>query len=358
MKIDNKIKVLQLITGLGVGGAERVVVELASELSKNNLNVDVLGLNSNNSILQQYANINFRIDSLQLKKNPLSFIHTLLYLNKFIKKNSITIIHAHMFHALIFALLTKLFKPKLKIVFTSHSFFGFNQLRSFIIRYTKKARHLDIVFDINQHPHLNAKQTVVINNAVHIPYLKKSLITNNKKAVTTLLFLGRLEPPKNPVELIHIFAKIKNKNCHLLIAGDGYLKGDVESAIKKLSLQNRVTLLGIVTDISSLMLKVDCLVLPSLWEGLPMAVLEAGSYALPIISTSVGAIPRLLSDDCGYLSTLAQFPETLDLILNDLALANKRGNNLYNKIKLEYSLSSISKQHFDIYQSISNEITQ
>lgn len=349
MNLKTELNVLQLVTGLGVGGAERVVVELTSEMIKNGCNTKVISLNSDVSLLEQYPNFNFELTSLGMSKSISSFFQTLVTLNQFVKYNNVTIVHAHMFHSLIFALLIKVFNPSINIVFTSHSYGGFGKFRSFFIRYTKKFRNTDIVFARNQHRILNATNTVVIKNSVSTCPETQVIDKSNSNKIIKFLFLGRLEKPKNPVDMIYLFSKMESDESRLIIAGDGYLRADVEQAVEACDLQKKVELLGVVNDVPALLASVDCLVLPSLWEGLPMVLLEAGARSLPVISTPVGSIPELLSDDCGYLCELGEFTTALDRVVSNPDEAKVKGDNLYKKITAEYSLTNMMHKHIKVY---------
>jgi glycosyltransferase involved in cell wall biosynthesis len=351
MNLNTEPNVLQIVTGLGVGGAERVVVELASEMITNGYNVEVISLNDDVSILQQYPNVNFELSSLCMTKSVASFFSTLGYLNRYVKQKNITVIHAHMFHSLMFSLFVKLLNPRINIVFTSHSYSGFGRLRNFLIRLTKATRNTDIIFSDNQHIKLNAMKTAVIKNSVTVPIERQEIKNHNSQEKTKFLFLGRLEKPKNPVGMIHLFSKMKNSKGYLIIAGEGYLRCDVERAIADCALQDRVELLGVVNDVPSLLANVDCLVMPSLWEGLPMVILEAGARSLPVISTPVGSIPELLADDCGYTCDVSEFTDMLDFVALNSTHAKIRGENLYKKVKSVYSLSNMMQEHVEVYRS-------
>ena len=168
--------VLQLITGLGVGGAERVVLELAGRLVEHGCPVIVVALDGNCSLLQQYINTDFRVYTLGISKNnPFSILRGMISLIGLMRREEVVVVHAHMFHALLAGLVCRLARPKVKLVFTSHSFAGFSSMRRWLIMKTKALRSVDIVFAKGQHEAMNAADTVVIPNGVAVNLNEKPL---------------------------------------------------------------------------------------------------------------------------------------------------------------------------------------
>jgi glycosyltransferase involved in cell wall biosynthesis len=352
-KNPNPGRVLQLITGLGVGGAERVVLELADRLVKQGCPVIVVALDGNGSLLKQYKNADFHVHLLDInKKNPFSILRALFALISLVRREKVTVIHAHMFHALLAGLVCRLARPKIKLVFTSHNFAGFSSMRRLLITKTKLLRAVDIVFVKDQHEAMNAADTVVRPNGVAINLNEKPRqLTTKEKRV--FLFVGRLEMQKNPLALIEAFFAMKHKGCDLWLAGDGILRKEVEQLVASLGLGGRVKMLGIQNDIPSLLRQVDCFVMSSSWEGLPMALLEAGAAALPVIATPVGAIPDVLGKDCGYLTKIENLAEALDVVIDDYAMAKIRGLRLQERIAAVYNLDQTSTQHKKLYAQLS-----
>jgi glycosyltransferase involved in cell wall biosynthesis len=342
--------VLQLITGLGVGGAERVVLELSGSLTRLGRPVIVVALNGDGSLLTQYANAPFPIHFLGAKKtNPWSVLKAFCQLVGLVGKERIAVIHAHMFHALLAGLICRLARPKVKLVFTSHSFAGFSLMRRWLIKRTKAFRAADIVFVKGQHEVLNAVHTLIIPNGVVVPpdgdRVQKP--TTDKHV---FLFVGRLEKPKNPLALIDAFAAMQHQQCELWMAGDGTLRNEVEQRIECLGVRARIKLLGIQNNISSLLGQADCFVMSSDWEGLPMALLEAGAAALPVIATPVGAVPDVIGEDCGYLTNLDNLAKTLDAVAGDYAVARARGIRLRERVAAMYSRDQAAERHHSLYK--------
>lgn len=345
-------KVLQLITGLGVGGAERVVMELTDGLASRGWAPRVVALNADAAILAQYPNPVFPIHLLRIKKrNFASVMRGLIELVRIVKHEKIEIVHAHMFHALIAALACRMATPGLKLVFTSHNFAGFSGLREWIIRLSKPFRQADIVFMRGQHARMNARYTQVIPNGVKLAVNapgSRERVTNPGRFV--FLFIGRFEPQKNPLALIDAFARMRNRNAELWMAGDGSLRSDIEARTSVAGLSDRVRLLGVRTDVSTLLQQADCFVMSSAWEGLPMALLEAGAAALPVVATPVGAIPAVLADDAGFLATYDRLTDALNAVIDDFPSAQQRGLRLRSKIQERYSLAAFTNSHAILYQ--------
>ncbi|MEI6891693.1 MAG: glycosyltransferase [Pontiella sp.] len=133
----------------------------------------------------------------------------------------------------------------------------------------------------------------VLPNAVELPALgrKKATATGQKK----LLFLGRIHPKKGLKELIEAWAKTSG-DWRLLIAGwdDGGHEQGLREQAQKLGVSNSVEFVGPMhgEEKDALLRTVDAFVLPSFSEGLPMSVLEAWSYALPIVMTDFCNLPE------------------------------------------------------------------
>lgn len=94
--------------------------------------------------------------------------------------------------------------------------------------------------------------------------------------------IGRMAPPKNQKFLLQIFKKVKKErtNSILLMIGNGPLKKEIESEIKRLNLQDSVILLGVRNDVPNLLMAMDVFLLPSLYEGLPVVCVEAQATGL------------------------------------------------------------------------------
>jgi glycosyltransferase involved in cell wall biosynthesis len=122
-----------------------------------------------------------------------------------------------------------------------------------------------------------------------------------------ILFAGRLHPQKDPLLLVQSIAALKplidRFNVHLLIAGEGELMEPIRAEIQKLGLTSLVSLLGAVAlpDLAMLHRLSSVVVLTSVYEGLPLVVLEALASGTPIVTTNCGETPRFLLPGSGLV---------------------------------------------------------
>lgn len=194
-------------------------------------------------------------------------------------------------------------------------------------------------------------KTIILKNSVKIPNVKVAF--NDKK---TLLFLGVLIKRKGAHDLIEALSRIKIKNYKLLIAGSGIEEANLKELVNKYNLNENVEFLGWVDfeGKSKLLANSQILVLPSYNEGLPMSILEAMSYGIPILSTNVGDISTVvINGKNGYLCN----PGNVELLSEHLStLINMQkeqwevlSNNARETIIKEYSEDEYFKLVEEMY---------
>lgn len=118
--------------------------------------------------------------------------------------------------------------------------------------------------------------------------------------IRRFLFLGRIEPLKGVFELADAFAVVSqdHPDASLILAGEGPSEGELRERCEELGISERVTFRGRVAyeDLGTLFDSIDCLVLPSYSEGMPLSVLEAAAHHRPLIVTDVGDMKALFGD--------------------------------------------------------------
>lgn len=296
------MKILYLVTGLGLGGAEKVVCDLADQMSALGHEVKIAYLTG--EVLVRPKEIN--VDILPLSLNNLYGLYSASKkYKKLIKDFQPDVVHAHMVHANIFARINRIGCAIPKLICTAHNSNEGGQLRMLAYKYT------NFLSDLNTNVSQEASKSFILKGAFN----KNNLITvyngidlnkftffNKDKNSNELSFLsvGRFNEQKDYPNLLRAIAtfheSLKQKKCMLSIAGDGELRPQIEELIEHLGLKNKVTLLGRRDDIPQLMQEVDFFILPSAYEGFGLVVAEAMACGTFVIATNSGGVAEVMGD--------------------------------------------------------------
>ncbi|OCH04137.1 glycosyltransferase family 4 protein [Aliivibrio fischeri] len=167
--------------------------------------------------------------------------------------------------------------------------------------------------------------------------------------------VGRLWEQKNPKALLTAAIEIlkKRSDIHFVFAGDGELKGELEDCVNYHGLNANIHFLGWRNDTEYVLKAFDVFVLPSLWEGMPLAILEAQATALPCIVSNIQGNNHLVyNNENGYLFELDNNMQLGSLILDLINNSQRRiemGTCAFNKIKndnnIEFRILTLS-QHY------------
>ncbi|KUJ63728.1 hypothetical protein AR687_00640 [Flavobacteriaceae bacterium CRH] len=346
------IKILQLITGLDVGGAEKVVFDLSRSLKDLGHEVFVIGISDKDNLKYLFEEENINVSILNVLKTFSSFLRGCKELFVFIKEKDIRIIHVHMAHALIMALMVKIFRPKLKIVFTSHNFNIGSKTRELIVNFSKHFRDADIIFSASMWKNIYKKNAYVIPNGIDVSKYETNV---KKNEIFTFLCIGRIEPVKNHKFLVDIAVRLEKEfDFEIHIVGEGFLKQELIDYIVEKNVKSKFKLLGYRKDINIICNRSHVFILPSLWEGLPISLLEAAASGIPVISTAVGSIPELIDENSGYLTDLDFLYDKMKLTYYNYNEALKKAGLLKRKIKEKYSLTFVVDEHIRVYKKLLN----
>ncbi|GAA4455991.1 hypothetical protein GCM10023156_30730 [Novipirellula rosea] len=172
------------------------------------------------------------------------------------------------------------------------------------------------------------------------------------------VMVGRLWPQKDPLTFVEAAIKYLSRHAagHFVLLGDGDLRSEIETLINQHGVSDRVHLLGWRDDVDQLLPAFDLFVLPSLWEGMPLAILEALACGLPCIVTDIPGNRDLVEDgEDGFLlptndaTTLADHLTTL---LCNESLRKSMGERARLKVVNEYDLAKRTQRVISLYEQI------
>lgn len=357
------MKILYVITGLGQGGAERVVCDLADKMHENGCQVKIAYLTGD--VLTHPSS-----KEIELIKINLNGIVTLpiayLNLSRLIKQYKPDVIHSHMVHANLLLRFIRLLLPIKKLISTAHSSNEGGGVRMILYRLTHNLADITtnvsntatMSFEKKKAVPKNGMITVYnginLNNFRYDPTAREkiNLEFGLKSGTNIVLAVGRFNKLKNYPNLLNSINILKRKThlpFILLIAGDGELREDIEKLIKELKLQDNVILLGRRSDIPSLMSACDIFVLSSDYEGLPTVLIEALACQAHVVSTDVSGAREIIGENCGKIVQIND-SYALANAIHDISL-NGTSRNILGKtyIDQKFNLDKVAGKWMSIY---------
>jgi len=170
-----------------------------------------------------------------------------------------------------------------------------------------------------------------------------------KSEVIKISFIGWVEKTKGVEDLIYAMHELRNENISLTIAGNGAYFQDAEKLIDFLDLDEKIALVGWIREKAklSLLAQSDIFVLPSHFEGMPNAVLEAMAAGLPIVATNVGGIPDMINENqSGILirpGEKKQLADGIRVLIDNPMKRKTMGENAKLSVHRHHSIGSAVK---------------
>lgn len=198
---------------------------------------------------------------------------------------------------------------------------------------------------------------VVLHNGVSLPDLSQRKSKTSEDPID-ILYMGVLNSRKSPDILIRAASELpEGLNLRFIFAGNGNLE-EYRSLARFLGVAERCQFLGWVKgkERERLYLTSDIYCLPSKNEGMPMSVLEAMSYGLPVITTPVGGIPQVISDGIDGLimpvGDVKQLVSELSMLIESYELRNRMGRAARDKIEVKFNISDIVMKLANTYGQV------
>ncbi|RZT41356.1 glycosyltransferase [Cupriavidus agavae] len=307
------LRILLLVTGLRLGGAEQQVAALSRAFSAMGHAVAVVSLTTGREVTLAPA-AEYR--AVDMRKTPWSMLRSLLEVRTFVKAWRPDVIHSHMVHANLFARMLTRIVAAPPLVCTAHSMREGGRLRMALYRITDSwcalTTHVSAagrqqMIDVGAaRPSRLAVVANGIDTAAFHPDAARRHATRAALPLSPdarlLLNVGRLVEEKDQATLIEAFARVRQQgfDVRLAIAGDGPRRQSLEQKIHSLGLDDAAWLLGRRADVAELMTAADVFVLSSRIEGMPLVVGEAMACGTSVVSTDAPGVKEL----CGSLARI------------------------------------------------------
>jgi glycosyltransferase involved in cell wall biosynthesis len=314
-------RVLHLINSFEIGGTERQAVALLCRLNSERYDVKLAALRNRGPFYHELEERFPDVPEFPLTSfYNLNAVRQLARLRALMARERIDILHAHDFYAgFIGAAAARLAGVRV-IACQRHLKLSDRPIHEWGTRLIHRLAHRILVNSEAIRDHLlsrdgaHASKLVVIKNgissiadsyearALHDRLCHELEVDGDSKLIG---MVARLQPVKGHRFFLEAAARAigKEPKAQLVLVGDGPLKRDIEDQAARLGIRERVHMLGDRTDAARLVASFDLLVLASLHEGLPNAVMEAMAAGVPVVATAVGGTKELIADgETGYLA--------------------------------------------------------
>lgn len=361
------MRILLVITSLGVGGAEKVVVSLADALVGREHEV-VIAYLKGDAILKP-INSSIRLVRLGLESVK-DLPQALLALRALLNDFKPDVVHSHLVHANILARMLKLVVHIPRLITTAHNRDEEGHLRMLAYRFTDRLVDLstnvsdEAVTAYVKKKAVKSGRMITVHNGIAIAAsafsaearvrVRSELLIDQSSQL--LLAVGRLYEAKDYPNLFHALVQLKvtEVKYQLCIAGDGPLRLDLENLVKQLGLSDRVRFLGVRRDVPALMSAADIFVLSSAWEGFPMVIGEAMAAERIIVATDCGGVKEfvgntgLLVPTRNAVALAHQLEKALAFTYED---RSRFGRAARERVKEIYSLDAVVDKWLTIYRN-------
>jgi glycosyltransferase involved in cell wall biosynthesis len=366
------LRVLFVTTSTTLGGAEKTVFCLTTLLNPRHYQViSVVSLKSFGTYAQQLSSLGFPTTTLGVKERV--SLKNIGDLARIIDYQKPDIVHAVMYQAIQLCRLAKTRTAhKFKLVTSPRVSYRTRGALSLLVDRVLKGRDDLLIAECDASRSYLIKRlgyppakVKTIYNGIDVAGWPVSKLDRQQKRLELRLSgqdlligcIGRLDVQKGHGVLLDALSKLRHKHpVRCVIIGDGPKRHALEAQIKRLRLEKTVALLGERQDVTAWLSSFDVFCLPSLWEGLPNALLEAMALGLPVLASSVDGIPEVVKDGQNGLlvpprQTMA-LTKRLSELAADPALRAKLGAEAQKTVFSRFTLTRMIGEYEAAYSSL------
>jgi glycosyltransferase involved in cell wall biosynthesis len=371
--MTKKLRVLECIRQGQVGGGESHLLTLVENLDRSKFEPIVLSF-TDGPMINRLREMNVEAHVIHTEK-PFDFSKWKT-VKKFIREHQFDLVHAHGTRAnsnILWATRTL----GIPLVYTVHGW-SFHQDQNPLVKririmgekYLTARSDLNISVSLSNREsgkkHIHSFDSVVINNGIDQkkfnPQKKYKNIReelNISPGDVLVLFIARFTGHKQPLTLIRAYERVlqSNPHMHLLMVGEGDQKPEALELIDKLGLRQKITLEPFRQDVPDVLASADIFVLPSLWEGLPIGLLEAMAMGKAVIASNVDGSREIIQQNVnGVLIETDNLVENLAnallLLSRDAGKRKQLSQKAIETVNEKYNAEHMTRQIEKLYMDL------
>jgi glycosyltransferase involved in cell wall biosynthesis len=357
-----RIPLLLFASQLTEGGVEEIILQYAKMLNKGKYNVTVACFSAGIVFKEIRSLPNVSVVHINTASRLLRFVRLL----KLARNTHARIVHDHStWYGVIVGRLVG--AKTIETIHNRFEWFNWHERIRFGLNCRLANRVIAVAesvkkFSVEHFPFLKPEAVVVIRNAVDVHEFPQRLsgdALRTELGISTddivIGFVGRLAEQKGIRYLLHAAARLSERfhTLRFVIVGGGDLEVELKTQRDRLGLTN-VEFVGFQRDTPRYYQMFDIFVLPSLYEGLPVSVLEAMAASLPVVATDVSGTGEAVVDSTtGYLvhpKNILQLEEKLAVLIADPALRKRMGRAGRERVEKLFSASRMVEDTEKLYE--------
>lgn len=361
------MKIVHVLSGLDPGGAERYVVALAERQQRLGHAVAIVYFSTHAGLAEAAASSGIRVISVSRSR---LIIPTIRALAEVLRAQDPDIIHTHLIRADMIGSLAHNAARRAKLISTRHNDDAFLRAGPIRLVYRWSARNASAVITISNYLERYCRRRTVPPDVpiwtVHYglpegdaPYPRP--VAREKLGLSpgqlAVGIVARLTRQKGQVYALHAWAKVARTlpGAKLVLVGQGEDQGALQHTAAELGIADSVSFAGFRRDAPLLMRAFDVFLLPSLWEGFGLVLLEAMAGEVPVIASDVSAIPEIVSaNETGLLVPAADadaIARSLIELLSDDELRRSLGASGARRVQQHFSMDVSSRENLRVYEA-------
>jgi glycosyltransferase involved in cell wall biosynthesis len=307
---SRRIKVLQMLATMPVGGAEDLVAAVVKGLNPDKFEVAAACIGEPGTVGRELKAAGYPVISLGLNLKRTSAWRLVAALRRLLRETQPDLLHTHLYHPNLYGRLAALGLGLRGVVASVHNSYTtlkwHRRILNYLLGWTADrvvAVSSKVWEDVRRYDGIPLSRLCLLPNGIDLAALETGLSRAEAKARLgvqgfCLGAAGRLEEQKGHVHLLEALPQLQKEipEIVLLVAGEGRRRAALEGRARELGIEGTVRFLGLRRDMPCIYRALDLFVQPSLWEGLPLALLQAMGAGLPVVATEVGGALEVIED--------------------------------------------------------------
>ena len=371
--MGNRKKVMWLIKGLGIGGAEKLLQLSIPHVDSQRFDYEVAYLLPwKNALVPAFEEAGVPVFCLNHRKPYDAMIIPRLV--RLLKDREVDLLHVHLPYSGILGRLASKMAPVKGVVYSEHNLWErYHWLTAAANRLT--FGYNDAVIAVSAEVEQSIRRRYKINGRPSLSTILNGVDTDHLEAVSQdlaglrqefgipeghqlVVHVANFTPKKRHEDLIRAARIVVDQEPQttFLLVGQGPLEKEVKAQALKLGLEGTVVFAGFRPGAARIIAAADVFVLPSLYEGLPIAMLEAMALGRPVVASRVGGVPEAIDDEVDGLLIdpldPAQLAEKILTLFHNPELRRRLSANAAQKVRDQFSVKRMVKSTEAIYSSV------